>query len=178
VWFAVLLTPLEAGEPSTPYARQLDQLFNRLSHAASAEDTAALRLSIEQIWLKGDGPTLSLLMSRAQTAMQKQNYAVAVSLLNHLVKLAPDWAEAWNRRAAVRYQLNDEAGALTDIRHALQLEPRHFDAWIGEGTLLVQQGKKVDALQAYTHALVLCPQWPELQKRVQHLQLAVEGQDI
>ena len=157
---------------------ELDRLFSRMGQVSTDDDAAILRQSIEAHWRRGDGDTLNLLMSRVQSAVQAQNYTVALNLLNHLVKLAPDWAEAWNSRAALRALLEDDTGALTDFDRALRLEPRHFDALVGEGMIFMQQGKKPEALKAYQRALFLCPHWPQLDMNIRQLILDVEGQDI
>jgi tetratricopeptide (TPR) repeat protein len=173
-----LYTPLMAAQANSAVTADVDQLFSGLAQATSEIEAASLRHKIEHIWLDGDGPTLSLLMSRAQQAAAGQNYGVALTLLNQTIKLAPDWAEAWNRRAGLRSQLGDEVGALADLSRALSLEPRHFDALATQGLILKHQDKKTDALKAFLVALQLCPNWPELETQVKALKREVEGQDI
>ena len=43
--------------------------------------------------------TAALLMMRAKAAMDAQQMDVALKLLDAVVKLRPDYVEAWNRRA-------------------------------------------------------------------------------
>eukprot|EP01037_Dinobryon_pediforme_P012076 gene12076-12166_t len=174
----VCAPPVRAAEAARSHPAELNQLFNQLAHAQSAEETVRLQVQIEHVWIKGDGPTLDLLMSRALVTVESQNYDVALNLLNHVLKLAPDWAEAWNKRATIRYILNDDAGSLADIGRVLSLEPRHFGALAGEGAILTRQGKKTEALQAYRQALKISPQWEDMKKLVERLSLDVEGQGI
>eukprot|EP01037_Dinobryon_pediforme_P006994 gene6994-7063_t len=164
-------SPVAAAEAPRSRVAELNQLFNRLGQAETPEETVRLQVQIEHVWIKGDGPTLDLLMSRALAAVESQNYDIALNLLNHMLKLAPDWAEAWNKRATIRYILNDDTGSLADIGRVLSLEPRHFGALAGEGAILTRQGKKAEALQAYRQALKISPQWADLKKLVERLSL-------
>ena len=171
----MLLMPLAVAEASES---NIDMLFSRLGQVSTDEEAAVLRHAVEALWRRGDDATLTLLMGRVESALQRQNYTVALNLLNHIVKLAPDWAEAWNSRASLHALLEDDTGALADFDRALRLEPRHFDALASEGTILLRQGKKPEALKAYQRALFLCPHRPQLQTQVRRLILDVEGQDI
>ena len=60
--------------------------------------------------------TAALLMLRAKAAMDAQQMDVALKLLDAVVKLRPDYVEAWNRRATLYYLKNDYAHSLEDIR--------------------------------------------------------------
>ena len=65
---------------------------------------------------------------------------VSRTLLDKLIVLQPDWAEAWNKRATVRYLMDDEQGSMADIARVLVLEPRHFGALSGMGMILERGG--------------------------------------
>ena len=56
--------------------------------------------------------TAALLMLRAKVAMDAQKIDVALKLLDAVVKLRPDYIEAWNRRATLYYLKNDYAHSL------------------------------------------------------------------
>jgi hypothetical protein len=46
------------------------------------------------------------------------------------LRRAPDFAEAWHKRAALYYMLRRDRECLHDIRRTLELEPRHFAAML------------------------------------------------
>ena len=54
-------------------------------------------------------------MQRATASVQAEQYELALSLLDKLVVLDPDWAEAWNQRATARFLTGDMDGAMADI---------------------------------------------------------------
>lgn len=165
--------PADSGASS-----RLTNLFHSLAGAEDSPETLAIARKIEQLWLQQPSPTSDLLMQRALVAMNQQQYDVALNLLNALIRTTPDWAEAWNKRATVRYLLDDELGSLSDIERVLELEPRHFGALSGEAMILEHLQKKSEALQVYRQILNLAPQWPNVKTRVDHLTIEVEGQGI
>lgn len=156
----------------------LDDLFARLQRARDQNEAQTLALSIQHIWFQTRSDTASLLMQRAAQSIQDSHYPLALSLLDKIVALEPQWAEAWNQRATVRFLADDSEGAMADIDQVIKLEPRHFGALAGMGAILQRAGLDKQALQIYGKSLSLYPMQPELQKTVEKLKLTVEGRDI
>jgi tetratricopeptide (TPR) repeat protein len=65
--------------------------------------------------------------------MEHRDFAGAEGLLTALIELAPEWAEAWNKRATVRYLAADYPGSIADCRETLARTPHHFGALAGQG---------------------------------------------
>ena len=82
--------------------------------------------------------TTDLLMARVQKAIENKDLALALKLLDAVVKIKPDYIEAWNRRATIYYMQKDYGRSLADIRQVLRLEPRHFGALTGLGLIPLQ----------------------------------------
>ena len=76
---------------------------------------------------------------------------------NKIVKLVPEFAEGWNKRATVHYYLQNYEASLADIERTLALEPRHFGAISGLGLVYIAQEKYMEALQAYEDVLKVHP---------------------
>merc|ERR1712113_1175727 len=74
------------------------------------------------------------------------------ALLDDLISLDPEWAEAWNRRATWRYLTGDYGGSLSDIKKTLALEPRHFGAISGRGLVLAKLGKHTEGIASQAEA--------------------------
>ena len=107
---------------------RLDDLFDNLRSAQSAEQAKSVEQGIWRVWLQSESPTVTLLLSNALEAQEKGDLDKAEALLNALVEAAPDFAEGWNRRATLRFMRDDYTGAVADIQRTLALEPRHFGA--------------------------------------------------
>jgi tetratricopeptide (TPR) repeat protein len=169
----------DATPTPTPTRQQrLDDLFARLAASTDAAETQGLIAAIDRLHLESGSDTGDFLMARAIAALGSQNLQVSRDLLDKLIVLQPDWAEAWNKRATVRYLMDDEQGSMADIARVLVLEPRHFGALSGMGMILERGGFSDDALRAYRRALEIAPQLASLRAAVDRLTAAVKGQSL
>ncbi len=134
--------------------------------------------TVEKLWRLPGGDTVNLLVDRAEIAAQKNEVDKAVKFLDAAVDLAPDYAEAWNRRAFAHARLGHTDLALGDWRRVLALEPNHFRALEGMGKLLIEAGEKKGALKAYEQLLKVFPRMEGLKTATEELRKAVEGQGI
>ena len=157
---------------------QLDLLFGRLAKAADPDEAQGLVAAIEHLWMRSGSDTADLLMTRAVTAMGSDHRDVALLLLDKLIALRPNWAEAWNKRATLRFLDDDDADSMADISHVLALEPRHFGALSGMGVILQRNGLNKAALAAFRRALEIDPADAIVQKLVDQLVPQVEGRDL
>ena len=122
--------------------------------------------------------TAQLLMARVKAAIEAKQLDVALELLDALVKLRPDYTEAWNRRAAVSFPQDDYDRALHDIEQVLAREPRHFGALAGLGMIMRDLGDDKRALDAFRKALAINPHLDKIPELVKTLTEKVEGRDI
>jgi tetratricopeptide (TPR) repeat protein len=158
--------------------QMLDVLFKRLSAAENPEEARAVAAVIEKIWAQSDSDTAGLLMEHAAAAMLTRQYPLALQFFDKIILLQPTWAEAWNKRATLRFLADDLDGAMADIKQVLQLEPRHFGALAGAGVILRKEGFDKSALVAFRKSLEINPQQPELRSIVDKLEVEVEGRGI
>ncbi len=159
-------------------AAVLDGLYQRLAAAPSVDAAKPVAQAVERVWRASGSPTADLLVARATSAIEQQRLDLALALLNSVIELQPDYAEAWNRRAYV-YHLRDEPQrALGDLRHVLALDPKHYRALEGLGLLTRSLGEKKAALGAYKKLIEVYPLYEGAAKTVEELSLEVEGQGI
>ncbi len=164
--------------PAERRTRQLDELYQRLAGAKDAEEAGAIGNSIAQVLLRSGSDTADVLMSRALMAMGSKDYSTAQAVLDKVIVLRPRWAEAWNKRATVRFLDNDDIGSMADIGHVLALEPRHFGALSGMGLILHRDGDDKAALVVLRRAAAIDPQDREVKSLVDQLTPVVEGRDL
>jgi tetratricopeptide (TPR) repeat protein len=117
-------------------------------------------------------------MDRVRQAMDAKDGDLALDLLDSVLALKPDFAEAYNRRAAVHFQRQDLDGAMRDLRMTLSLEPRHFQALAGIGMVFQQGGNGRQALAAFREALKLNPHLKGIKQAAEKLAVDHDGQDI
>ena len=156
----------------------LNTLFGALKIAPDAESAKAIEDRIWALWMVSGSDTCNLLMGRVKAATDDKDFDLAVKLLDAIIALKPDYAEAWNRRATVHYLEKDYGDALADIREVLAREPRHFGALSGLGLILQEIGDDKHALEAYRRALAVDPHLEHIGDVIKTLREKVEGRDI
>jgi tetratricopeptide (TPR) repeat protein len=170
--------PAKLPKPENRRTRGLDFLFGALKVAPDTESAKAVEARIWAIWSQTPSDTATLLMGRVKTAMDRKEPDVAIKLLDAIIKLRPDYIEAWNRRATLYYLQNDYGKSLSDIREVLVREPRHFGALAGLGMIMQDLGDEKRALDAFRKALAINPHLDRIPDLVKTLSEKVEGRDI
>jgi tetratricopeptide (TPR) repeat protein len=158
--------------------RGLDFLFGALKAAPDEASAKHVEARIWALWLQTPSDTAALLMSRAKAAMDAKQMDVALKLLDAVVKLRPEYIEAWNRRATLYYLQNDYSHSLEDIEQVLSREPRHFGALAGLGMIMQDLGDDRRALEAFRKALAVNPHLERVPELIKTLTEKVEGRDI
>ncbi len=156
----------------------LDFLFGALKAAPDAASARHVEARIWAMWMQTPSDTAALLMTRAKTAIDAQKMDVALKLLDSLIRLRPDYTEAWNRRATLYYLKNDYVRSMQDIQQVLAREPRHFGALAGLGMIMQEVGDDKRALEAFRKALAVNPHLEKVPDLVKSLTEKVEGRDI
>ena len=166
--------------PKTPAEREktLSDLYALLATADDEDAAKAISDAIERVWLHSGSATIDVLMERAIKAMAQKNIDLALKMLDAVVDLAPDYTEAWNRRAFVHFVRKDTERALGDLRRALALDPNHFKALDGLAQILREIGQKKPALKAFRQLLDIHPYWAGAKEAVDELEREVDGQGI
>src|SRR3954469_7733267 len=89
--------------------------------------------ALEYLWFNAAGPEAYRNIEGAYREIEKSHYEQALTQLNKVVKEFPKFAEGWNQRASVLWQLGKYEQAMADSRRALALNPRHYGALQGLG---------------------------------------------
>ncbi len=158
--------------------RGLDFLFGALKAAPDEASAKHVEARIWAQWMTTPSETVQLLMARVKAAVDAKQFDIALQLLDAIVKLRPDYTEAWNRRATVYYLKDDYDHALHDIEQVLAREPRHFGALAGLGMIMRDLGDDKRALDAFRKALAINPHLDKIPDLIKTLTEKVEGRDI
>src|SRR5207302_9940622 len=110
--------------------------------AACGGPTEALRTEdrIWDAWMHHPHRAAAEALELATRDIAASRYDIAETRLSALARSAPDFAEAWQKRAALYHLLGRHAACLGDIRRTLELEPRHFAAMLHFAELLLGRG--------------------------------------
>lgn len=123
-----LISSYRARRPARTSAL-LDDLFRRLARCRRAEATGT-EDRIWDVWMHHPHHGAARELDLATSDIAAQRYDIAETRLARLLRRAPDFAEAWHKRAALLYLLGRDAECLLDLRRTLELEPRHFGAML------------------------------------------------
>ena len=171
LFLLLALAPLGEALPS-------DEMFEKLKTAEDEVQAADVADDIWATWLESGSPSADLVMSRAVEALNFGDTELARDLLDRVILMRPDFAEAWHRRAGIFLSEENYPEALRDLNQALEAEPRHFGAWLGLGYILEQLGGEAEALDSYRQALTIYPLTPQAKAAEARLTLKAEGQEL
>ena len=180
-WFlaAVLTGALVSGPVSAAQDDpRLDALFAGLTTTQDEAEARVIESFIWTIWLEAHDDTLNGLMAQGTRDMQTGDLDDAVARVSTLIELAPDYAEAWNKRATVYYMIGRYDESIDDCMQVLAREPRHFGALSGLGLIHEARGENAEALAWFRRALEQNPHMPGIAQRVKELSIAVEGEPV
>ena len=155
-----------------------EDLYALLATAANEKEAIQIAAQIERIWRTSGSDTVSVLLTRATRALKAKDQKLALTLLDSVVELAPDNAEAWNRRAFIHYSSKNFRAAVGDLRRALALDKNHFKALDGLASIFQQIGDDAKALRVYEQLRDIHPFWPGLDKAYESLKGKVQGRGI
>lgn len=159
-------------------ARRLDELYARLREAETPMQARLLEREIAATLARTESDTALLLMMRATQAAQGQQPDLALSLLESIIDLYPDYVEAWSRRAMVHMARREYGRAMADIEHVLRLEPRHYAVMVGLGMMLEQLGQEPRALMVFRRVLEINPHAERIPEIIRRLEPKVDGQQL
>ena len=99
---ASLLLAASLAGPTASSADQRDprlgELFAALAEVSDLGEALAVEATIWRLWLKAEDSTLDEIMARGVRAMNANRLSDAVERFTELIRAAPDFAEAWNKR--------------------------------------------------------------------------------
>lgn len=147
--------PLQ-GDPAERAAER-ERLFAALASAQSREQAETIAFQIWALWFRAPNAEARDLMDQAMERHRVYDFSGALAILDKLVALTPDWAEAWNQRATIRFLKEDYDGSLADVEHVLELEPKHFGALAGQALILMRYGRFDTAQSVLRKAVEINP---------------------
>jgi tetratricopeptide (TPR) repeat protein len=110
-----------------------------------------------RLWFEQKGVIGLETIRQAQIMLESGRIAEAEAILSDLIQSAPDFAEAWNRRAVLYYMQGRYRQAIADCNQVIELNPIHFGALHGLGLCHAAIGEYRAAIQAFRQALKIQP---------------------
>ena len=158
---------------------ELGLLFNQLLEIQSSSEADQITLKIWEIWTN-DAETEfgQSTMLEGVSLMNRNSLVAAEELFSELIRSSPDYIEAWNKRATVRYMMGQLENSLNDVYVVLSKEPKHFGAMSGLGLIMIQREDFEGALSAYKKLIAIHPFSKDALSLVPILEQRVLGRSI
>jgi tetratricopeptide (TPR) repeat protein len=168
--FGGLLARADQDDP------RLDRLFGRLNVIeGDKNEVARITAEIWSIWRQSGWPGLDMKMQEGQRFMKQGILHSALGNFDFIIRVRPDFAEGWHKRATVYYLMGDYAASIKDIEKTVTLEPRHFGAYAGLGLIYLNLGKDEEALSALEQALDINPHLSGARETADALRRKING---
>ncbi|HMB58780.1 MAG TPA: sulfotransferase [Xanthomonadales bacterium] len=110
-------------------------------------------------------------------AQEEERYDDAEALLRRTVKLAPDFALAWQNLGYVLVSQSKYLEAVDSYRQATRLEPENAGAWGNLGNAFALAGKVDDSSAAFARSVALNPKAPGVQMGHAHVLKTLGSQE-
>jgi tetratricopeptide (TPR) repeat protein len=110
--------------------------------------------SLWAVWFRADSESNNQELRRLQNQADSDKKR---NSLDSLIQKAPGFAEAYNQRAILHYQMGELQKSIADCEKVLKLNPFHFGAQVGMAQCFMGLGKTRAALRAYRGAMRLNP---------------------
>ena len=144
------------------YLQGEQQLLRALKSGSPAVRSVAAG-SLWELWARAGGHRPFRQIQAANQAVRQRAYPQALQILTRDTKDYPEFAEGWNRRATLYWEMGRFQESISDARRAVALNPNHFGAWQGMGLCQVHLGNLDEACRCIRKALKIVPHDQPLQ---------------
>jgi tetratricopeptide (TPR) repeat protein len=170
--------PKPAPEQPATEPPSVDALFDRLYATENPLEGRQIEDKIWAAWMESGSDTVDALMKGGVKVMDAGDYKRAEDIFSAMIELKPDYAEAYNKRATVRYLAGDYAGSVADIERTLKIEPRHFGALSGLAVIMEKLDNLPEALHAWRRALAADPFIADGPEKLKELRRRIDAQTL
>ena len=97
----------------------------------------------------------------------------AIDTFTDIIRLKPDFAEGWNKRATVYFLIGEYDKSLRDCDEVIKRNPQHWGALSGYGQIYLQLDKPEQALAYFQRALAVNPNLQQIEQMIEQLKQAL-----
>jgi len=173
---------LAAGLALSPVAgaadtSRVDELLDRLADP-DLRNWDVTEREIYLLWSRSGSATADYLLQQGRAAMEAGDLSTAYDHLTALTDHAPEFAEGWNARATLFFQMSRYGPSIADIQRVLALEPRHYGALMGLGMMLEEMGLYDRAAEAFNLAIEINPHREDIREALARMEQLREGSTL
>ena len=132
--------------------------------------------SIWKIWARSGDPNVDRIYARGIREMNEGSFARAISTFTEIIKLKPDFAEGWNKRATLYFMTEQYDKSLEDCDEVMKRNPYHFGALSGYGHVHVEFRLFEQAIDYFQKALQINPNMVSVARLIERLERQLKEQ--
>ena len=132
--------------------------------------------SIWKIWARSGDPNVDRIYARGIREMNEGSFARALSTFSEIIKLKPDFAEGWNKRATLYFMTEQYDKSLEDCDEVMKRNPYHFGALSGYGHIHVEFRLFEQAIEYFQRALKINPNMVSVARLIERLEQQIKDQ--
>jgi tetratricopeptide (TPR) repeat protein len=122
------------------------------------EDTReAAEAALWAVWSRSGDARVDALFKKGVSQMNSAGIEEATATFTEVIRIKPDFAEGWNKRATVLFFQKRYTESLADCEEVIKRNPNHFGALSGYGQIYAQLKEWDKALEYFEKALAVNP---------------------
>jgi tetratricopeptide (TPR) repeat protein len=122
-----------------------------------------------EVWSRSGNEDVDHLLRAGVVEMQHGQLEASIDTFSEVIRLRPDFAEGWNKRATVYYLVGEYRKSATDCDEVLRRNPSHFGALSGYGMIWLRLDEPARALERFEQALAVNPNLDSVRETVEAL---------
>ena len=158
------------GELGTP--ADLPALFKTLGDTDELV-RALSESSIWQVWSRSGDARVDGLFAAGVEQMNRGQAQAALGTFTEIIRLKPDFAEGWNKRATIYFLVGEYDKSLRDCHEVIRRNPQHWGALAGYGQIYLHLDKPEEALAYFQRALAVNPNLQQVEQMIEQLEQAL-----
>lgn len=127
-------------------------------------------LALWRIWSRSGDKEVDRLFAEGMERMGAGDLDEALVKFNRVVRLRPDFAEGWNKRATLYFMVGEWNKALTDCDQVIKRNPHHFGALAGYSLIYLQLERFERAREFARRALEVNPNMEGVRQNLQMIE--------
>ncbi len=129
--------------------------------AALHDSDGVVRQAAEQaiwrVWSRSGDAAADRIFDAGMAQMQAGDLKAAVESFGRVIRMKPEFAEGWNKRATVYFLLGEDDLSLRDCDEVIRRNPQHFGVLAGYGQIHARKGDLAAGLDYFERALAINP---------------------
>jgi tetratricopeptide (TPR) repeat protein len=127
-----------------------------------------------QLWSRSGNAKVDALFATGIRQMSVGELEQSIATFSEIIKLKPDFAEGWNKRATLYFLMGDFHKSLADCDQVIKRNPNHFGALAGYAQIYARMEYYERALDYSRRALKINPNMTGVKRNIEMLEHLLE----